>query len=638
MLSVFLVIFGSIGIFLNWPIIKEGLFKILTTPWNTEKVIFSIEQYSSGYSRLDGDIIIGISVIILISSFIRTTKTLLNLRILFLTIISAILAAELFTVIRLEYPFYLYTGLVYSAIFYLLAFVTALLRIGSMKSLNSTFMGKPMSESRVFSQTFSKFLNNASKVLQLKFTAEDDIRSDWNTGVQKEFENKEIKIGRDHDWADLRIGSKWGLVSNKHAIIRIIGNSVVYEPVSGHYAFAIDGTPHTAPREISSEAKLSLVSGSGPHFKIGHNLRDYSIMHPKSILRAGEIAKDEFKRLQTTFKILVVMVFLAIPLLWIFSGTQKKHLNDYISKIKHKNEQYNGELKEKIQEINELDKVTKKSKAEISVLRKKIKNLEEMGYTDGYEVERTREKIEKLKDTTLNKSISKEIKKFAKIVNIKFTSQRISIYFPFIAFKDRDKVSTGTAFFLKERSGKISMATEKALVFSDQNKKLNRAYFFIYPETWRIYNQYYKTIKKGGKSPSRLYQELQKISGRINLMVIDGRKWKVISGNIDGNGIVKAYIRDFPNYLVDYVPKIDTSVSLLDRVAVYGFFSGDNFYSVGNIGNLSPRLLRVNSATKRGFSSGFLIKIFSNGKYSVIGITNSQGKERYLSRLYFLRF
>jgi len=638
MLSIFLVIFGSIGIFLNWPIISEGFFKILSTPWSSEKVIFSIQQFSSGYSRLDGDIIIGISVFILITSFIRTTKILLNLRILSLTIISAILAAELFTVIRLEYPFYLYTGLLYSTIFYLLAFVSALLRIGSMKSLNSTFMGKPMSESRVFSQTFSKFLNNASKVLQVKFTAEDDIRSDWNSGEQKEFESNEIKIGRDQEWANLRIGSKWSSVSGKHGIIRVIGNSVVYEPVSGHYAFSINGTPHTAPKEISNDSKLSLVSGSGPQFKMGHNLRNYSIMHPKSMLRAGDIARDEFKRLQTTFKILIVMVFLAIPLLWIFSGTQKKFLNEYIGKIKQKNEQFNDELKEKIQKINDLDIVTKKSKAEIKSLKNKISSLEEMGYTDGYEIEKTREKIEKLKNTTLTKSLSKEITKFAKIVDIKFTSQQISIYFPFIAFKEKERVVTGTAFFLKNRSGSISMVTEKTLVFSNQNKKMNQAYFFIYPETWRLFNQYHKTIKKGDKSATKLYQELKKISSRINLMVIDGRKWKVLSSNIDGNGIVKASIRDFPDFLVSYVPKIDTSISLLDRVAVYGFFGGEKFYSVGNVNNLSPKLIRVNSTVKRGFASGFLIKILPNGNYSVIGITNSHGKDRHLSRIYFLRF
>lgn len=639
MLSLFFVIFGSIGIFLNWPIINRGFFILLTKPWDETYLVDALHQYSSGFARPDGCIIIGLSLMILLSAFMRTTKALLNTRIVLLAIISAIVSAELFTVIRQNYSFYIYVGLLYATIFYLLAFVSAIFRFGSMKSFNSTFMGKPMSESQVFSQTFSQMMGQVARSPLIQIKAGDDMNSHWSRGEEREFSGAEVKLGRDNRWADLVIGTDWGAVSGKHGILRIIGNAMVYEPVAGHYAFGVNGKPFTSPKEIPDQSSLSLVSGLGPRMTVSYDFQKKPVIHPRTMLKVGEIARDEFKNLQTTFKILIVMVVLGMPLLWWFSAIQKKEAGDYIARIREQNIQFTRDLKEKMDRIDQMDLEGQKSQQEINRLRSRIRQLNEQ---DGYgqeEIQSSRDRIDALKTKAQTEKRSREINKIAKIIEIKLSSQRISVYFPFISFSGNRMVGTGTALFVKNRKGKFFVASEEASLTKGGGGTSDiTAFFFIYPDSWKAFSNYLVKVKKGRPRGAELRQELSKNHSRYNLLVIDGKKWRRVGPVYRDNAIVTVPIKNLPDYLLPYIPRMDDGVSKTDRVIVYGFSSGKKIYSPADIKGLTDSMIKVRPTDKKNFSGAFLIKVQKNGHYSVAGMSHSADTGSGSGQTLFLSF
>jgi hypothetical protein len=638
MLAVFVILFGSIGVFLNWPVFRDGIFRLLTSPWSENSLFFAIQQYSHGFSRPDGIVVIGLSLVILLTAFIRTRRFVLNLRILLLVIIMAIMASELFTVFQLKFPLYSYTGLLYSGLFYFFALVSAIFRFGSMKSFNSTFMGKPMSESRVFSQTFSQVLGRVSGSLQINIEAVDQISPDFNQGKENLFGSAEIKIGRDKDWADLVVGDQWDMVSNRHGIIRAIGNSLVYEPLSGHYAFALNGNPYTVPREIPSSTRLNLVSGAGPVLTVSYRFQKQPLLHPKTMLRAGEIARDEFKRLQSTFKVLVIMVILGLPLLWIFSGIQKKALGNYIDGIKIQNEQFTRDLEEKVGTIEEMNRESGKTRDEIRRLKNRIKGLEQTERVNQDEVDNSRDRLDGLKNRNYSGKISLERQRVAKIIDIKLSSQRISIYFPAVTFFAEQKVVFGAGFFLKDRSGKYVLATEKSKILDRVNPKSIRTFFFIYPDSWKAFEKYYSDVENRKISITAFRRDLEKNSARYNLMAIDGRQWKQGGGECDGNAVVTSWVKNFPGYLLPYVPGMDSGFSSPDQAIVYGFSSGRKMVVPVSVVSRTRQLITVKSASVAGFSGGLLIRVSTGGKYTAIGISHSSGKAPPSRQLKFLAF
>jgi hypothetical protein len=638
MLSIFFVIFGSIGIFLNWPIIKKGILEQLTTPWDVNSLTYALGEYSPGFSRLDGDIVIVISVIILMFAFMRTTKILLNLKTMMLAVIGAILSAEIFYAFSHGLPLYLYTGLLYSTIFYLFAFISSIFRIGSMKSLNSTFMGKPMSESKVFSQTFSKVLSHASTLLKIKLTARDNIKPGWVKGEEREFEGSEIRIGRDERWANLVIGNEWDSISGKHGILRIIGKSIVYEPLSGHYSFGVDGAPYTETKELPDNSILTLVSGYGPGLKVSCSSDSHSILHPQTMRRAGEIAVDEFKKLQATFKILIIMVLLGLPLLWIFLGFQEKSLGNYITGIENRNKQLNQELKTKSQEIARLDKDKKDAQIQMKRFKQRIEGLKRQGKSKERELKKRIEEFERFKNRMMGEDVSKELGHIAKIINIKFCSQRVAIYFPFVTFFPGGDIVLGTGFFAKKGSGEVYLVNEKNRVFDDKEKRWGESLFFIHPHTWDHFSRYYKMIKDKKISNEKIHRELVKFSRLHNLMIVSGSQWTEMNSRIETNGIVKTGIKDVPDYLFGDVPEIDYRVSILDKVIFYGFREGNRFYSPGMVSDSSESTIETGISTAPGSARGLLVKVREDGNYSVIGIPRSVIREGAQKRTLFLRF
>ena len=638
MLSLFFVIFGSIGIFLNWPIINKGFFFLLTKPWNEIHLIDALNQYSSGFSRPDGSVIIALSLLLLLTAFMRTSKALLNTRIIVLAVISAIISAELFTVVQLGYSFYHYLGLLYSTIFFLMAFVSAIFRFGSMKSLNSTFMGKPMSESQVFSQTFSQMMGQVARSPVIQITADDDMSEQWAKGAEKKFFASEVKLGRDEQWADVRIGSDWGTVSGRHGIIRIIGNAMIYEPVSGHYAFGVDGKPFTSPKEIPSQSRLSLVSGSGPNLKVAYEFQKKSMVHPRTMLKVGEIARDEFKNLQTTFKILVVMVILGLPLLWWFSAIQKKEMNNYIGQIRKQNHEFTIEIKEKIERINQLDRESQKNGQEISRLKSKINQLNQQDISNSEEIRSSRNRIDFLRKKVNPGRINREIEKIAKIIDINMSSQRISVYFPFFSFTGNEMVKNGTALFIKNKNGKFFIATDMSGVMPEKTSRNATTFFFIYPDSWGTFSEYLSGIQKGKTTIAALRNDLKKNQARYNLMVIEGRTWGPYGSGTGNNTIIMAPVKNLPDYLAPYVPMFGGPASPSDRVIVYGFSSGKKIYLPAQLVNQSGPVVRTRAGSKIRFAGAFLIKVLPDGRYSLIGISHSPQTGTGSRQYHFLSF
>jgi hypothetical protein len=642
MLSIFFIIFGSIGIFLNWPIIKKGIFELLTTPWDVNSLTYALREYRPGFSRLDGDIAAVISVIILVLAFMRTTKTLLNLKTMMLAVTSAILSAEIFYAFSLGLPLYSYTGLLYSTLFYLCAFIASIFRIGSMKSLNSTFMGKPMSESKVFSQTFSRVLSHASTLLKIKLTAQDNIKPGWEKGEERAFEESEIRIGRDEGWANLVIGDAWDSVSGKHGILRIIGKSIVYEPLSSHYSFAVDGTPYTETKELPDNSILTLVSGYGPGLKIAGSSDVHSFLHPQTMKRAGEIAVDEFKKLQSTFKILIIMVLLGLPLLWVFLGLQEKSLGNYITGIENRNNRLNHELQKKSQAIARLDKDKKDAHIQMRRFKQRIEGLKKEGKSKERELRKKIDEFERFKNRVMEESVSKELEHIAKIIDIKFCSQRVAVYFPVVTFFPGGDIVLGTGFFAKKGNGEVSLVNEKNLVFDDKEKKWGESYFFIYPHTWDSFSRYDKMIKEKKISDEAFHRELKKFSRLHDLMIVSGSQWTEMNSRIEPNGIVKTDITDFPGYLYGDVPEIDYRVSILDKVIFYGFREGHRFYTPGIVSDSSESTIEAGISTSAGSAGGLLVKVKVReaGDYSVIGISHPVIKERpeNKKKILFLRF
>jgi hypothetical protein len=638
MLSIFFTIFGSIGILLNWPVIEKGIFRFLTKPQGSGQALATIKEYCSGFYRLDGYIIIAIALLILISAFMRTSKTLLNMRIIFLVIVSAIVSAELFMVIQAGSPFHQFTGLLYSSLFFLMGLVAAVFKFGSMKSFNSTFAGKPMSESRVFSQTFSQVISRVSKTLNIECRAGDDIDIDWKKDQIRQFTGNEIKIGRDRNWANMAIGSNWNTVSSQHGIIRLIGNSMIYEPVSSNYAYAIDGKPFSVPKEVPDQSRLSLVSGMGPEFTMQCQCKKNPVLHPKTMFRAGEIARDEFKRLQHTFKILVVLVLLALPMLWVFSSIQKRVAGEYVNEIMKQNQDFTRELKGKMDEISDLNRKNQTDRKEIGRLKNKISQIQQYGDGRDDESKASHGQIKPSQKSGSSKKVTKELKQLAKVIDIKMSSQRISVYFPFLTFFGDSRVRSGSGFFINGRGNSMLLVTEKSSVKDSGYTNNIRTYIFLYPDSWKAFQKYHMTVKGKKQSAARLHSELKRNASRYNVMIIDGRNWRSFGREYSGNSIVSATIKNFPDYLHPYVPRAGRDLSRSDRVIVYGFQSGEKAYSNAFITNISKNIIRVRTFDRLRLAGGLLLRVLSNGTYTAAGVLHTGGGRKAGSEILFLRF
>jgi hypothetical protein len=128
-------------------------------------------------------------------------------------------------------------------------------------------------------------------------------------------EGKDIRIGRDPQWAEYVIPPDWKMVSNRHAILRQVGNSLFYEPVARHYPFLVNQQSRTSSVEIRDGDRIHPVSGCELALKIEFQQERKPLLHQRNITHAAAIARDEYRKLGFTLKSLVVLLLLAVPLL-----------------------------------------------------------------------------------------------------------------------------------------------------------------------------------------------------------------------------------------------------------------------------------------------------------------------------------
>lgn len=633
MLTIFLVIFGVIGLFLNWPVLNEGIFKLFTSPLNIDQVVLIFKNYSMGLFRIDGLIVLFSSFLILITVFFHTTKTVINLRIFLLALNSAILSAEIFSVIKLDFPFYAYTGLLYSLFFLLLAFTAAVFRIGSLKSFKSTFIGKPVSESQVFSQSISRLIGNIAVSRGVRIRAGDNIAAGFNKGEIKEFDVGEIKIGRDKEWANLVIGDEWEAVSGKHCILRIIGETIFIQPLTEHYSYALDGIPSKKSAEIKDNAEITLVSGFGPKLKIEGFAKNHSLLHPRTMVRAGEIARDEIKKLHTTFKVLLFMAFLALPLLWFLLGIQKSGWENYIGQINSSKEELNRQLKDKADQIRKSEGDTEKQQAEINKLKRTITQLQKEGETKEKQVEAALRQYHERGRKEGGQSLLQGLEEFAKVVDVKFCTQRIGIIFPLITVFKNGQIAVGSAFFAKGLKGEPYILTERDKVY--QRKNPGTSYLFLYTRTWSNFAAFYEKLKTGNYTGKKKQKELATFLNINNVMEIPGKRWENLNLTND-NKIAAVSIDGFPEYLRDDVPAIDRRIAILDKVIFVGFRQGRKLYSSGLVKNIDASFIRTGNKMSGNNDGGILLKVLRDGRYSLIGILESEGRAK--SKQVFYRF
>jgi hypothetical protein len=625
MLAVFLVIIGTMGLALNWPTIQKGILEGLTVPWLADSVVSAVRGCSA-FLRLDGKIILVLAAAILVSAFIRTTRILLNVRLMVLAVILAIISAEIFMVLIHDYPLSSYTGTLYSLIFYFMAFAASIFRFGSIKSLNSTFMGRPLSESKAFSQTFGSFLGHVSSAVKVKFTAEDNIGRGWNKGEEREFDSNEIRIGREADWANLAVGKEWTSVSNRHGVIRVIGKTLLYEPTTDYYSFSINGIPSKESKELPNQSVLSLVSGHGPSLAVNFSIASRSLFHLKTMGRVGEITSDEFKKLRFTFKIMVIMTLLALPLLWGFKGLQDRYLDDHIKQQADQKIKIEKKLKEKSEETDKLRTKQDETQARVQCLKEDVTRLKKQNLQKNRELAEKSSELEILKRPTLPGEEQKKIEQAAKIIDIRFCSQRTNVYFPFVICFEKGKTAKGTGFFAREQNGKVYLITLKNTVFDTKKGKWGHSFFFIYRDTWQQFLSCCERIKKSKQGKQKFSKDIKNFPGLYQVLYISRSGWKEKKIEIHANGFIKMEIENFPEYLFNDTPVIDGKFSASDKIAFFGCSREKKFYSAGIIRNIHGPYIYIHADTKNGFPGGPLLKVLANGKYTVIGIFQSKNK------------
>jgi len=624
MLAIFLVVLAGLGLLLNWPVFSTDPLRWLTQPLGEGHFYGMVGQFSSGFLRPDGIILGCLSFGVLVSAFFRTTRTLLNLRLVILVAINGLIGAELVMALKGTVPFYRFSGLAYAALFYLLALLASVFRVGSMKSLNSTFMGKPMSESRAFSQTFSQMWQQSAGERRLTLRFEDTVSESLRSGSQQEFSKREIKIGRDPSWSDLVVGENWPMVSGKHATIRTIGNAVVYEPIARRYAFAVDGRPTQAPRELRSGCQLSLVSGSGPRIELSIGELTKPPLRPKTLFRAGEIARDEFKRLRTTFKILIVFVILALPLLGGFYALQKRAAAAQLDQLTRESIEAGKRLEAKIGELEALEGQSRGDQATIDRLKREVNRLREEDAgtaadsgTDGPRRETS--------GVSSRSGVYPALERRAKVVDIKFTSQKVSIYFPVITTSGDERPVSGTAMFVKDSGQRYMLVSEGAKVLAGRRGSNGVTHCFIYPETWPEFARFAAQVQKGGTPRAELVRQIERYARQQRLLEISARRWRHRGRGHLGNAVVAAAIKDLPEYLVSYIPGLESSGAIEGPVYFYGFQDGKKIYGVERMVARGDEVIRIGRGWPLRFHGGFLVNIRSSGRYAVIGVAHSIG-------------
>jgi hypothetical protein len=317
MLAVLAAILAVLGLLLNWPSFANGIFHLAAADLARAGVFFG-----TGFGTAMGKLVLAVAFFMGLTFFLRPSLLLLRLRSLVLGSTAALLSLAIVQAARASCPFHSCTGLVFSALLMLSAFLAASMRIGAVAPAASG--SQPLNageESFMLKSIFAKGLPR-SQAKKLYVTSLDDMDERWPQAMTRAFAKREVTIGRDMAWADIQVGGVWGAVSSRHAKVRVIGNSIFFEPLAGHYAFAIDGIPCQAAKEMRSGSILSLVSGLGPRLKLELKTSGEKGDSIPEVERKSEIMDDNDRKLRSTLMGMLVMVLLSLVLFGVFLAAQ----------------------------------------------------------------------------------------------------------------------------------------------------------------------------------------------------------------------------------------------------------------------------------------------------------------------------
>jgi hypothetical protein len=317
MLAVLAAILSVLGLLLNWPRFSNGIFHLAAADLARAGVFFG-----TGFSAAMGKLVLAVAFFMGLTFFLRPSLLLLRLRSLVLGSTTALLSLAIVQAARASCPFNYCTGLVFSAALMLSAFLAAAMRIGAVAPATSG--SQPLNageDSFMLKSIFAKGLPR-SQAKKLYVTSLDDMDERWPQAMTRAFAKREVTIGRDMAWADIQVGGLWGAVSSRHAKVRVIGNSIFFEPIAGHYAFAIDGIPCQAAKEMQPGSILSLVSGLGPRLKLELKTSGEKGDSIPEVERENEIMEDNDRKLHSTLMSMLVMVLLSLTLFGAFLAAQ----------------------------------------------------------------------------------------------------------------------------------------------------------------------------------------------------------------------------------------------------------------------------------------------------------------------------
>ncbi len=321
MLAVIAAIISAFGMLLNWPRFSGGLLAIFASDLSDSAIIFG-----PGYDASEGKIVLAIALFMAVTFFLRPSSLLLKARSILLALAVAFLMLLTFYALKTHCPFYSYSGLIFSLILLFLAWFFSVMRIGAITPMPGN--SQPITASRISMQLKSVFAGKipGNQAKKLYVTALDDLNENWPKETTKAFTKREITFGRDKEWAEVPVGEIWGAVSNRHGKARIIGNSIFYEPIASHYAFALDNSPIRKAKEISQGTVLSLVSGLGPRVKLELKEGGQNGDIIPEVERKNEIKDDYSRLMRSTWRQLLILALLSLLLFGIFLVAQR-HLS-----------------------------------------------------------------------------------------------------------------------------------------------------------------------------------------------------------------------------------------------------------------------------------------------------------------------
>lgn len=318
MLAVAAAILSALGVLLNWPQFSGRLFQVFKSDLSG-----GIIACGPGYGCAAGKTVLLVALLMAFTLFVRPSPKLLKFRSFTLGLLAAFLLLTTVQALRMQFPFYSCTGLLFSFILQVVAFMASALRIGAVAPMTSGSQPPVGSGNSLLLKSVFSGSAPGSQAKKLYVTSLDDLQEHWPSGTTKAFAKREITFGRDKQWADVHVGDAWGAVSNRHGKARVIGNSVFYEPIASHYAFALDGSPCQKAKEMRQGSTVSLVSGLGPRLKLELKEGGQDGDSILEVERKIEIMEDNAQLLGATLRNILILTLLSLALFGVFLALQR---------------------------------------------------------------------------------------------------------------------------------------------------------------------------------------------------------------------------------------------------------------------------------------------------------------------------